>query len=379
MRIGIDIRSLMDKEYSGVSWYTLDLIKHIIEEDDKNEYIFYYNSYQNIKNRLPNFKKGRVVSTHYPNKIFNYILQKIFSFPKLDKLLGVDIFFSPHTNFTSLSKKAKSVLTVHDLSFLRYPEFFSSRKNFWHRMLNTKKMLKRADKVVAVSDNTAKDIEELVEIPPQKIEVVYPGLNDKFKKLDKGDPVLMKTREKYDLPGKFALFLSTIEPRKNVVGVLRAFDRCLDMPEMSGYILVVAGGSGWKNKNVTKVYNELKHKDRIRFIGYLKEEEKVYFYNLASMFIYPSFYEGFGFPPLEAMACGTPVIVGANSSLVESTGEAGILVDPENVESIAQAIRQLASDPNLRRRLTEKGFVQASKFDWRDTARKYLRIFESLA
>lgn len=361
-----------------MSWYTFDLIKHILKQDTKNEYVFYYNSYQDIRERMPEFKKGQVVRTRYPNKIFNYILQKIFSFPKLDKLLATDVFFSPHINFTSLSKKSKSVLTVHDLSFLRYPEFFSWRKNFWHWMLNTKKMIKKADKVVAVSENTARDIEELIGVPSERIEVIYPGLDNKFKKLNKDDQFLMKTREKYDLSGKFVLFLSTIEPRKNVVGVLRAFDRCLDMPEMSGYTLVIAGGSGWKNKDVIRIYNELKHKDRIRFVGYLKEEEKVCFYNLASMFIYPSFYEGFGFPPLEAMACGTPVIAGSNSSLIESTGEAGILAEPGNIESIAQAMRQVASDPNLRRRLTEKGFAQAGRFNWDDAAKGYLRVFESL-
>ena len=142
MKIGIDIRTLMDAQYSGVSEYTLNLIQNILKLDQKNDYRLFYNSAHDISNRIPRFDypNVKIIKFNYPNKILNYIGFKMLGMPRIDKLLDVDVFFMPHINFMAFSGKAKSILTVHDLSFLRYGEFFSLRKNFWHRMLNVKKI-----------------------------------------------------------------------------------------------------------------------------------------------------------------------------------------------------------------------------------------------
>ncbi|MBD3247913.1 glycosyltransferase [Candidatus Falkowbacteria bacterium] len=378
MRIGIDIRSLMDKEYSGVSLYTLDLLRSILKQDRNNEYILYYNSAKDISARMPKLEYPNVsmIRTSYPNKLFNYFLQKIFAWPKLDKILGgVDIFFSPHINFTSLSKKTKHILTIHDLSFLRYPEFFSFRKNFWHRSLGLKKAAKRADLIVAVSESTKKDVVELLEIDPEKTKVIHSGLDGRYRPIPKNDERLAIIKKKYSLPKKFILSLGTIEPRKNISGLIKAFDRALQFPELKDHYLLIAGRKGWKNKDVFRTFESIKHKDRVIFLGYIDEDAKPYLYNAASIFIYPSFYEGFGFPPLEAMACGTPVIAAGNSSLTEACSDSALLVEADNVESLAQGLRHLEIDKDLRDNLINKGFIQAGKFDWEDTAKKYINLF----
>jgi len=159
MKIGIDIRTLLDARPSGVSEYVLNLLKEMFKLDTANEYRLFYNCFGDCPN-LPEFKQANVklIKYNYPNKVLNYLLFKIFNYPKLDKDLAVDVFFMPHLNFIGLSVGAKSLLTVHDLSFLKYPEFFSARKNFWHRLVKAKKLLKRFSLVIAVSENTKRDI-----------------------------------------------------------------------------------------------------------------------------------------------------------------------------------------------------------------------------
>lgn len=378
MKIGIDARSLMDRQYSGVSRYAYELIREILKQDGANKYLLFYNSGSNIADRMPKFDNVRLTSTRYPNKLFNYFFQKLCQYPKIDKILGgVDIFFSPHINFTSLSSKAKEVLTVHDVSFLKYPEFFSIRKNIWHWALDFKKRLLRADKIVAVSDNTKDDLVKILNINPEKILVIHSGISDNFRKLDQEDEALKRIRDKYNLPAKFILFLGTLEPRKNIAGLIRALDQASQSRELDDFELIIAGGSGWKKKEILQTAKNIKAQDKVRFIGYVPEEDKVYLYNLASIFAYPSFYEGFGFPPLEAMASGTPVLSSANSSLLETLGEAALLVDPSNISDIAQGLKCLARDERLRNRLIDKGFVQAGKFNWQKSASQTIELFNN--
>src|SRR3989344_5403870 len=249
MKIGIDIRTLMDAQYSGVSEYTLNLIQNILKLDQKNDYRLFYNSAHDISNRIPRFDypNVKIIKFNYPNKILNYIGFKMLGMPRIDKLLDVDVFFMPHINFMAFSGKAKSILTVHDLSFLRYGEFFSLRKNFWHRMLNVKKMIKQADKIVAISESTKNDIVELYGADPAKIKVIHSGIGEEFKVIDRQDARMQEIKKKYGLPDKFILFLGTIEPRKNLEGLIIAFDRLRTKNAGLGdHKLVVAGGRGWK-------------------------------------------------------------------------------------------------------------------------------------
>src|SRR3989339_1343997 len=256
MKIGIDIRTLMNARPSGVSEYTYRLIKEILRLDNYNEYRFFYNSFGNCPN-IPKFTKNNVklVKYNYPNKVLNYLYFEFFNSPKIDKELETDVFFMPHLNFIGLSKGAKSLITVHDLSFLRYPEFFSWRKNFWHRMINVKKLVKRFSTIVAVSENTKRDIVELCGIDENKVKVIYAGVGEEYRRMADDQSLKMaKVREKYKLPDKFILYLGTVEPRKNVEGIIRAYNEVRSKKlELRNINLVIAGGKGWKSK---KIYRE---------------------------------------------------------------------------------------------------------------------------
>jgi glycosyltransferase involved in cell wall biosynthesis len=381
MKIGIDIRSLMDARYSGVSEYALNLIYTLLEQDKENEYRLFYNSFHQVSDRLPEFsaENVKIIERKYPNKVFNYLLQKSLNWPKIDRLLGVDLFFMPHLNFISLSGKAKIVIAIHDLSFLRYPEFFSWRKNFWHRMLNVKKILQKTDCIIAVSENTKSDIVALCGVPQEKIRVIYSGINSIYDNYQPEDDQKSIIRKKYNLPSKYILFLGTIEPRKNIKGLIEAYGKFRNKnSELAEYKLVLAGGKGWKAGAIYIARNNSKYKNDIVFLDYIKAEDKPVIYSLASLFVYPSFYEGFGFPPLEAMACGTPVITSFSSSLSEIAGDAALLVDPYNTTDIASTIGNLLNNENLRLSLKNKGLIQAKKFNWLDSANKYLELFKSL-
>ena len=395
MKIGIDIRTLMDAQYSGVSEYTLNLVKEILKLDSQNEYRLFYNSTKDIEKHMPkfNYPNVKIIKKSIPNKILNYFLFKHLNYPKIDRALGVDLFFMPHINFIALTpnpspapaereRGGKSILTIHDLSFLRFPEYFSFRKNFWHKMINVKKLVKKFDKIIAVSENTKNDIVELCGVKPEKIKVIYSGIESEFKELNSKALELSSlnfVKEKYKLPEKFILFLGTVEPRKNIEGLISAYNKFRARhDEFKNYKLIIAGGKGWKSEDILNEWKKSKYKDDVKFLGYVDKKDKVYLYNLASLFVYPSFYEGFGFPPLEAMACGTPIIISFTSSLPEIVGSAGIMVDPHNITDMASAIEQVLSNDELRNNLIEKGMEKAKAFSWENTAREYLEVFKNL-
>jgi len=380
MKVGIDIRVLMDKYYSGISEYTANLLMAILKLDQDNEYRLFYNSHQDISARLDkwNGKNSQVIGLRYPNKIFNYCLQKILAYPRLDKVLGgVDVFWSPHFNFTRLSGSEsglKKIITVHDLSFLRYPQFFSRRKNFWHKLLGVKKTLREADKIVAVSENTKHDIMELAGLSADEISVIYAGNN--IAKKERSADEIRACLDKFKIKGSFILYVGNIEPRKNISGLIKAYNQLRDRGH--DISLVLAGAPGWKNSQIYRDWHRSPYKDGIKFLGYISGEEKEILYSRAAVFAYPSFYEGFGFPPLEAMVYGLPVVCSNVSSLPEIVADAGLTVNPDKPAEISEAIAQILSDDKLRARLIAAGYRRAQFFSWDKAAREYLTLFQEL-
>lgn len=380
MKIGVDIRVLMDKNYSGVSEYAAQLLAAILEQDKESEYRLFYNSWHDLSGRLNVWQRdtAKVISTRWPNKLFNYCLQKSLAYPKLDKLLGdPDIFWSPHFNFTSLKPSIKSVLTVHDLSFLRYPQYFSARQNFWHRALNVKQQLKRASAIVAVSENTKNDIIELVGISPEKVQIIYAGSNVVAATLTVDRQAELIAQQGIKRP--FILYVGNIEPRKNIVGLITAFNLLKQNKLFGDYELVLAGAPGWKNRAIYAAWQESPWQKQIKFLGYIDYQTKEALYATATAFVYPSFYEGFGFPPLEAMASGVPVVCSQVSSLPEVVENAAILINPDRPEEIAAALSEILLDPELAHDLSQAGKFQAQKFSWAKAASDYLNLFKSLA
>lgn len=381
MKILIDVRPLMDKQYSGIGEYIVRLLAALFALDRTNEYVLFYNSLHDCSKNLPDFNQPNVryASKRLPNKILNYGLLWFLGWPKLDKWFGgdFDIVFLPHINFAAVSSKTKTLLTVHDLSFLVNPEFFSWRKNIWHWFVNVKRLASRAFHIVAVSEHTKADLVSVCNTSAEKVTTIYAGFDESFKPIAADDAKLLEVKHKYQLNKPFILFLATLEPRKNIEGLIKAFE-ILKKNGHGDLQLVLAGGRGWRFGSIDRAIKNSPVRSDIILLDYVPASERVYLYNLAKVFAYPSLYEGFGFPPLEAMACGTPVVASATSSLPEIIGTAGVLVDPYNPSAIALAIEQILSNKTLADELIEKGLVQAKKFSWRQTAQKYLELFENI-
>lgn len=390
MRIGIDARVLMDKYYSGVSEYAANLLEAILRVDKNNEYKLFYNSWRDLNGRLDIWQRNRVSlrGTKIPNKIFNYILQKIFHYPKLDKVLGgVDVFWLPHFNFANITPSPtgpKAVLTVHDLSFLRYPEFFSFRKNFWHKALNVKKIIREAEAIVAVSENTKNDLVELVGVQAEKVKVIYSGNN--LCRREIGAEEVTRFYQNHGLnkivDAEYILFLGNIEPRKNISALIEAYNYLRSQNEtnvrFNNLKLYLAGAAGWKDHDIFRTWKKSPYQNDIKFLGYVSKEEKDILYSRASVFSYPSFYEGFGFPPLEAMTYGVPTVCANVSSLPEVVGGAALLINPFKPKEIAEALEMALNDEALRDYLIRAGQERAKLFSWDKAAAEYLALFRKI-
>lgn len=370
----------MDKQYSGVSEYTAALLRELLRLDQENEYRLFYNSFQDVRARIGHFNHPRLSVTHtvYPNRVFNYCLQKGLAWPKLDRLVGgADVFWSPHINFSRFSDATKPVLTIHDISFLHYPEFFSWRKNLWHRALALRKLAAACTAIVAVSENTRQDIIELLRVPEEKVKTIYSGLIAPA-------PLPGPEEEKnffrrHELKPNFILYLGTIEPRKNIAGLIYAYNRLRDdNVKLVDMQLVLAGGNGWRNRGIYHAWEDSPYRRDIKFVGYVSAREKELLYRRAEIFVYPSYYEGFGLPALEAMAHNLPVITSNVSSLPEVVGAAALSVNPYDINEIAKALELVATNPELKSRLIVAGREQAQKFSWEKTAKQYLELFQSL-
>ena len=386
MIIGIDIRMLARGARTGVEEYTLNLLSRLIPLDKNVRYKLFYNGWRKIEldySNYPWLKKSNVELVNYriPNRPLDFSA-RFFNYPKIDKLLkGVDIFFSPHIFFSALSKNCPSVITFHDLSFEIHPEFYSYSKNFWHFSMNPQKLAARASKIIAVSKSTKDDLVNFYHIRPDKIKVVYSGMNRNRKLGNWEIGKLNQVKKKYNLPEKYILYLGTLEPRKNIIGLIEAFENLKKNTQYpipnTQYKLVIAGAKGWLYKDIFKAVNKSSVKDEVIFTGFIEDQDKAILYQLADLFVYPSFYEGFGFPPLEAMTSGTPVITSNFSSLPEAVGDAALTVDPYNVDQLSIAMKNVLEDKDLRNRLVEKGFKQVEKFSWEKCAEETLEVLKS--
>ncbi|PIT87324.1 MAG: hypothetical protein COU31_03525 [Candidatus Magasanikbacteria bacterium CG10_big_fil_rev_8_21_14_0_10_40_10] len=386
MNIGLDIRSLAQRARTGVGEYTIGLLDALFKIDQQNNYYLFYNSAGNTAKFLPQWKQNNLtyISGRWPNKLFN-LSQKLLRQPKIDNYLRqktgrqIDWFFSPNINFTSLSKKTKYILTVHDFAFNFYPKFFSARQRIWHQAVNFKKQCQRADVILAPSQNTKNDIVKNYQINPEKIFVIYPACSSNFTALNKSNDnqsEIIAFRKKYNLPDKYILFLGAFEPRKNIIGLIEAYEKMLakyGFNQIQHY-LVLAGADGWKNKDVRRKLKKTVWRDYIKCLGYVNHQDKPKLYQLASLFVYPSFYEGFGLPVLEAMQSETPVIASNRSSLPEVTANGAILINPNKTDEITRAMKLILTDKNLSDYLINQGKIQSQKFNWQNSAEQFLKI-----
>lgn len=264
-----------------------------------------------------------------------------------------------------------SVVTVYDLSFLRYPQVLSASRR-WYLRLFTALSCRRARRVIAISHSTARDVQASFGIPAENIDVAFPGYDASiYRPLPDEQINAFKTAK--NLPERFWLFLGTLEPRKNLPMLLEAYAALRPSERLP---LVLAGGKGWDYEPIFSSIQRYKLVSEVRLPGYIPAEELPLWYNSAELFVYPSVYEGFGLPVLEAMACGTPVIVSDASSLPEVAGSAGLCLPSQDVNAWTKALRMAASNASWRQQASTQGLEQATRFSWIETARQTVASYQ---
>ncbi len=374
MKIGIDI-SLTVGEKVGVGYYTANLVDALAKIDKTNQYLlypFFYHIYH------PNFKDA--VAPHQKNfhlryeKIPKRIIDGLWHSPIPRKwILGnVDILHS--TTFCAPKDHyGKLVITIYDISFLTLPECHTEA-NRKHCLEGTLGAVKSADCIIAISNHGKQELVKYFEVEPDKIIVTHLAAKDIF--APRGTAEQNRVLEKYGIPRNFIFTVGSYEPRKNIGTLIRAY---VNLPEnvKKRCPLVVAGGKGWLNSDIDALI-ESQASDQIRRIGYVDEQDLPALYSAAAAFVYPSLYEGFGLPILEAMSCGAPVITSNTSSMPEISGDAALLFNPTDVGQLTTLLLEVIGNDSLRKELSRKGIDRAREFRWEKTARATLKIYEDL-
>lgn len=271
-------------------------------------------------------------------------------------------------------RAARSVVTVHDLTVLLYPDAFN-RTNRLYVSTITRESVRRADAIIADSANTRADIVRLLGVAPDKVVAIPLGIDDQYRPAAPAD--IETLRQRYGLPPRFILYLGTLEPRKNIETLVRAYAE-MRRQDPAAPQLVIAGGAGWRYQSLFELVEGLGLKGNILFPGFVPQAELPIWYSAAEVFVYPSRYEGFGLPPLEAMACGAPVITSTASSLPEVVGDAGLQVEATDVDALAEAMRRTLADADLRADLRARGLARAAGFTWQRTAQATAAVYDAV-
>ncbi|MEW5766349.1 MAG: glycosyltransferase [bacterium] len=364
--IGIDGR-VLGYYKGGVPEYIYNLVENLgLMKENGFKYIIFQGGQRNSFSANSNIRQQtiRIPSFHFQEQIF---------WPVELSKQGIDLFHGTAC-ITPLIRPCKSIITIHDLAWVRFPQYlpdpFLSGLKKWIPI-----SIKGADLIIAVSRKTKEDIIEFFGVPENKIKVVYEGVNKRVYRPIEDTRSMEKIRQKYHIFDPFILNVGALQPRKNIQGIIKAYYK-LKNDNYLDYKLVIPGRKGWLYNEIFQLVRDLELEKDVIFTGAVENEELSYLYNAAELFVFPSFYEGFGLPVLEAMACGTPVITSNTSSLTEVAGEAAILVDPHNVEELAEAMHRVLTDTALKDQMREKGLEQVSKFSWEKCARETLEVYQ---
>jgi glycosyltransferase involved in cell wall biosynthesis len=368
MRVAIDARKLHD---FGIGTYTRNLLRHLARIDHDNEYVLLcHQSDLGIGTQLgTNF---RTVLESSPN----YSIHEQIHVPWVLHRERPDVFHAPHYAMP-LAVRCRSLVTIHDCIHLMFPQYLPNRAAYVYAKAAMWGAARRAHRILTVSEASKRDIIRLLDVPPEKIVVVYNAIDERFR-VTPSEAAIALVRERYQLDHRFMLYVGNIKPHKNLVRVVEAFDR-LRKRGFDDLMLLIIGDEISKLPALRRaVHNHKLHK-HVRFLGYLPDDTLAILYRLAAVFVFPSLYEGFGLPPLEAMACGTPVVTSNVSSLPEVTGDAAVLVDPYDVQSITDGIAKVLSDPALREDLRMKGIARARTFSWERSVARTREIYQEVA
>ena len=365
MKIGIDARPIQG-QFTGDSTYWRGLIEALSRLDVV--FVIYLDA------KLPEPEIS--VSKSIPVRILHAPCSRVWSawtFPRALKEDGVQV---AHVQYTIPPRMpCPTVTTIHDVSFKRHPEFFKLKDRLildWA----VKRASKKAARIIAPSKHAKNELIQLYRIDPAKITVTYEGVDAQFRPMDR-QVARALVGEKHGIHCPFILTLGVIQPRKNLGRLLEGFARLKGNLE-SGHKLIIVGKQGWLEADLRRRIDKLGLTEDVILTEHVPYGDLPALYGAADVFVYPSVYEGFGLPPLEAMACGMPVITGDRSSLPEVVGEAGVMVDPYDPEAFAEAMARVLSSESLRSEMSSRGLAQARKFSWDKMARETLAVYHQV-
>lgn len=368
MRIAIDAHSV-GTGLGGNESYATNLIEALAEIDQTNRYTLYVTkpaAVERFNNRWPNFLV-RSTLPHTP------LIRIPLTLSNELRRNPVDVL---HVQFTSPPfSPCPVVVSVHDLSFEHLPQTFKWRSRKQLR-LTVRRSVRKAAQVIALSEHARKDMIDTYHVSPERVTAIPLAAAGHFMPL-KNEAELQRVKQTYEIEGDYILAVGAIQPRKNLARLLAAYSR-LHRAKPEGKLpkLVLAGKRAWLYEETLRTIAELELERSVILTGYVPEQDLPALYSGALCFVYPSYFEGFGLPPLEAMQCGTPVIVGNRTSLPEVVGNAALLVDPFDVEALAAAIERVIGNSDLRADLSVKGLARAKLFEWRETARQTLAVYQ---
>jgi len=373
MRIGYDARILTTSQRTGIGHYTSHLLNLLSSCETEHRFLLFFprggggtglpdGAFESIRGPIPDdLREDRF-----------YRLWFDVYLPMMIRWKGIDLFHGP-CYLIPKTRRARTVVTVHDLTHEKYPQWAPGCSAAFAQ--RARQSVQRADAVIAKSDATRRDIHDVYGIDDRKVRVIYEGVDSCFRPIEDRS-LLAALRDRYHLPEYFVFSLLSLNPRKNLPGLLRAFS-ILKKTTRVPHALVVAG-KDYGGYDVLNDAEKMGISDSFIFLNYFPGEELPLLYNLADVFVFPSLYEGFGLPPLEAMACGRPVIASRAGSLPEVLGDAALYFDPEDPADMAAHLADLLSSNQGKSDLREKGLAQAARYRWDDCVRSTLRLYEEL-
>jgi glycosyltransferase involved in cell wall biosynthesis len=365
--IGIDASRASAAQRTGTENYSLFLIRALLELDGTNQYLLYFNQPPQPQ-LFPAQPNATLHALPFP---------RLWTHVRLSWEMAAhapDVLFVP-AHVLPLVHPRCSVVTVHDLGYLYYPQAHT-RGARWYLNWSTRYNARAATHLIADSQATRRDLLTHCGVAQDKVSVVYPGYDPQFMPV-RDDTRLCEVRARYGLPASYMLYVGTLQPRKNLARLVAAFAALVAQGTPAD--LALAGKKGWLYDALFAQVRQLGLETRVHFVGYVPQEELPALLSGAQVFVLPSLYEGFGLPVLEAMACGTPVICSNTSSLPEVAGDAALLVNPDDTDQLASAMRRILADGGLRRDLAQKGLAQVKHFSWTRCAQETLAILEACA
>jgi len=368
MRVAIDARKLHD---FGIGTYIRNLLRHLARTDHSTEYVLLCGEADlGVAAQLgPNF---RGVLEPSPN----YSLREQLHVPWVLRRERPDLYHAPHYVLPA-GVRCPSVVTIHDCIHLMFPQYLPNRLAYAYARAQMWSAARRSDCILTVSEASKRDILHLFNVPPEKIVVVYNAIDSHFS-VTPSEEAVSRVRERYQLDHKFVLYVGNIKPHKNLVRLIEAFHQ-LRQGELADLKLLIIGDQISKLPSLRRAVHRHKLHKQVRFLGYVADDQLAILYRLASVFVFPSLYEGFGLPPLEAMASGTPVVASNVSSLPEVVGDAAVLVNPYDVDAIVDGLRRVLTDPALAAGMSRKGIERAREFSWERSVAKTWAVYQTIA